>query len=136
MTSSAAWPAYYPPGVPPPTATDAAGVGYRLVRTVPPTDVDFRSSFEDYAARGKTIPPDKLWKGCGTSLHTDVAGSRATRSRFPPLRQRRIVVGTLTAMHGKMMATDDGFHPSHVTVWFRVGAAPAGSFTTDAEVAP
>lgn len=132
MTNSAEWPAYYPKGVPPATAADAKGRAYRIVRTVPPAPVDFRSTFEEWAEQGKPVPADDLWRACGTSVHTDLAESRATRERYKPLRTRKIVVGDLEPPHGKMMPTGG---PAHVTVWFRVAAKPESAFTKDAEAA-
>ena len=127
------WPPYYPLNVPPAEAIDTSGTAFRLVRSIPPAAIDFRSTFEDYKARGQPLPTERpFWQACGTSLHTELEGSRVTRARFPPLRERRIVVGQLAITHGKMMSTA-GFHSSHITVWFRVDAAPETSFTLDAE---
>ncbi len=132
MNDNAEWPSYYPPGVPPEKAIDAAGRAFRIVRTIPPTSVDFRPTYEDWMAQKKVIPSDKLWQACGTSVHTDLAASRATRQRFRPLRDRRIVLGDLSPQHGKMMETGER---AHLTVWFRAGAKPEADFMTDAEQA-
>jgi hypothetical protein len=135
MTSRAddrEWPSYYPAGVPPDEAKDAAGCAFRIVKTIPPAAADFRSSFEEYTEKGTPIPANKLVQAYGTSLHTDITGSRETRNRFRPLRNRRIATGILVSAHGKMMETG-GIHPSHITVWFRLRAQPELAFLDDAE---
>ena len=126
------WPNYYPADVPPEHASHASGVAYRIVRTIPPSAIDFRSTHEEWTERGVPVPAELLWMACGTSVHTELEGSVATRRRFKPLRNRRIVVGELVAAHGKMLPTQ-GDHPSHVTVWFYVGSTPELAFTIDAE---
>lgn len=128
MTSE--WPAYYPPNVPPSAAVDATGTAYRIVKTIPPGATDFRSTLEVRVEKGGSVPDDQLWQACGTSVHTDLADSRRTRDRFPPLRGQKIVVGELLPQHGKMMPTGGA---SHVTVWFRVSATPHTAFVTNAE---
>ena len=100
---------------------------------MPPTAKDFRSTFEEWAEQGKPVPTEAMWQACGTSLHTDLAQSRATRKRFRPLRTRKIVVGDLVANHGKMLPTGG---PAHLTVWFRANASPQSAFTADAEATP
>jgi hypothetical protein len=126
------WPEYYPANVPPTEAVDAGGEAYRIVRSIPPQAIDFRSSVEDYRARGLEVPAHKFWQACGTSVYTELEGCRTTRQRYPALRERRIAKGLLLAAHGKMMKTEGG-HPSHMTVWFRVNATPEQSFLADAE---
>lgn len=125
------WPSFFPKDVPPADAVDAEGRAFRLVRGIPSAPGDFLSTFEENPGREHG---DHFWMACGASLHTKLEGSQKTRQRYKPLRERRIAVGVLNAEHGKMKPTP-GFHPSHITVWFRVGATPHLSFVDDAEAA-
>lgn len=126
------WPAYYPENVPPPDAIDTSGIAYRLVSTLPPSNSDFKSTYEkdpnnDYG--------DGLWMACGASLFTDIEGVLKTRKRFRPLRKKKIAVGEMVVSLGKMKNTTPGknSHKSHITVWFRLSSEPEKYINHDAE---
>lgn len=127
------WPSFFPNGIPPAGARVASGQAYRIVRTIPPLPTDFRSTYEDDVDR-LGHPRDSTDPSLyGTSLHLSLAGSVATRKRFPPLRGRRIATGTLVPRHGQMSEADAR---SHITVWFKVEAQPHRDFSVDAEATP
>lgn len=126
-TADSEWPAFFPDGVPPETATAASGVAYRLVRQLPPDKSDFRSSHEENPKRDFG---EDFWMACGVSFHKRLADARRTRARFKPLRKRMIARGTLRSEFGVMLRTGSG---SHLTVWLRKGVTPHESFTENAE---
>jgi hypothetical protein len=117
------WPDYYPDDVPPNEAVDTFGLVYRIVKEVPPTPEDFASTFETHSRQADDFG-DSLWQACGTSFHTHIDGSEATRKRFKALRKRKIVSGELVSELGRMMDTPSRTSQCHVTVWFYLNSYP------------
>lgn len=124
------WPDVFPEGVPPSSATDADGVAYRIVRTIPANPVDFRSTWDEQPKRRATFAGEDLVHAHGCSLHRELADSVRTRDKFPALRTRRIARGELEASHGVVEPTRG---QSHITLWMYVEARPDTAFFADAE---
>lgn len=103
-----------PAGCPPDAADEIAvpRAVFRLVRTDPPTQADFRSQRQEN--------PSKVFSGisecvvCGLSVFADRNDAVAKAQKLPNLRNRKICRVTLTAGAGRIQPT---FQPSHQTWW-------------------
>ena len=131
MTQKSEWPDFFPKGIPPNRAMPTDGDAFRLVRSIPPSDSDFLSTFEE--SPGRQVKNDSIGMVFGTSFHRNLECSRQTRRRYKPLRNRYIVVGTLRNEHGVCLATPTSCGPSHFTVWRRKESLIHSDFILDAE---
>jgi len=130
MTKEDKWPGFFPLGVPPQSATPAIGNGFRLVKSIPPSDSDFISTFEEFPGREFKDDDAKIF---GTSFHRRLECSKRTRERYRALRHRHIVVGELKNEHGVHLSTPTACGPSHFTVWRWKQSIIHPDFTLDAE---
>ncbi|CAH6795391.1 conserved hypothetical protein [Vibrio chagasii] len=118
------WPANFPEGIPENCdVTPAEGFVYRLVRTVPPTKLDFqihREEKPDYVYDTKDIP-----KSYGVSFWSKLSKIRRVEKNYPAPEQ----YGQWQTVCGKLAHTL-GVVPSevakdgHVTLWVQEGAEP------------
>lgn len=131
MSNQSDWPDVFPEGVPPDSAVPADGDAFRLVGNIPPSDLDFLSTYEESPRR--QVKDDGIGMFFGVSFHRDLSCSIRTRARYRPLRSRRIVVGTLKNDHGVCLATPTSCGPSHLTVWRRTQSEIHADFIIDAE---
>lgn len=102
-----------PIGCPPEAArdiTEALNV-FRLVRTNPPTEDDFRSQRAEKP--GHVFTRITECQACGLSVHTQRGDSESAR-KLPSLRGRLICQLSLGAGSGRILQTG---RPSHHTWW-------------------
>ncbi len=116
------WPSDFPDGVPEKCdVSPAEGTAYRLVRTIPPTEVDFqrhRDENADYVYNTKDIN-----KSYGVSLWTKLSKIRRVEKNYPAPEQYgewRTVSGDLCPELGVIHTRRDG----HITLWMQEGAEP------------
>jgi len=92
------WTELFPPDVPPKEASPASGSAFRIVKSIPPSESDFMSTIEE--SPDLKFNGDTLGKRYGTSFYRKLECIKITRERYPKLRSRSIVVGTLSGEHG------------------------------------
>lgn len=118
------WPADFPEGIPEDCGVvPAEGKVYRLVRTTPPTEVDFqrhRDEKPDYVYLTKDIP-----KSYGVSFWSKLSKIKRIAKNYPFPEQFgnwRTVTGNLQPNLGMIPAETaiDG----HITLWVQEGAEP------------
>ncbi len=107
------WPDHFPENCPPPEATEARGIAYRLVKNNPPEDGDFISH--------KLLHPEEGYKGktcqaCGISVYRDKNDLLKMQNRIPAMRGGHIAEGNLNPDIGKILATPSHGN-SHHTLW-------------------
>lgn len=105
----------WPPGCPPDEAVWADGVYYRLVKSNPAQDADFRTCEE--SGKKPHAPPCKRK---ALSLLATVNDARAYMRRYPKLGSF-IAEVHLSSEHGKVLDAHDG----HVS-WWPCDAVDAG----------
>lgn len=103
MSKAHEWPEFFPPDVPPSSATPAEGIAFRIVKTIPSSEADFQSAFENSPQRQFT--PSDIGIQFGISFHRQLNCSKKTRARYKPLRKRHIAVGKLKSEHGVQLET-------------------------------
>jgi hypothetical protein len=130
MNKKRQWPTFFPLDVPPEKATPADGEAFRMVKSIPPSESDFVSTFEENPSREAPID-DKIGMFYGTSFFRQLECIKKKRARYKPFRNRHIVAGTLENKHGVQLSTGE---PSHLTVWRYQGSHIHLDFTIDAEV--
>ena len=123
------WPSYYPKDVRPKTAVPTSGKAFRIVKNIPPSREDFKSTYEH---KPKDYKKD-MWKACGTSLHSELDAAIRTKNRFPKFKNMHIAVGIMVEELGKMQFTGNK-KSSHITVWFRLPADPENHINTKATI--
>ena len=69
------WPHFYPMNCPPVEAKPASGKVYRLVRSDPAAEKDFKALFKENPQQFKNEPNIKICIGCGLSIHADLQDS-------------------------------------------------------------
>ena len=100
----------WPPDCPPDAASAPEGDYYRIVRTNPPTELDFRSHREL-----DTLPKAPPCLRAGLSTFRTVEDAERMVQLFPVLGSH-IARGALDASYGLAMLTP-GRQPTHSTVW-------------------
>jgi hypothetical protein len=131
MTEQPQWPDFFPKGIPPSTAAAAAGKAFRLVKTLPPVDSDFLSTYEE--CPGRKVDNDIDGMLFGVSFHRNLECSEKARRRYKALRNRYIAMGTLRNDHGVCKQTPSSSGPSHLTVWRFEKSLIHPDFILDAE---
>ncbi len=121
---SYSWPSDFPVGVPENCGViPAQGKVYRLVRTIPPTELDFqkhRDEKPDYEYRSKDIP-----KSYGVSFWSTLSTIRQAEKNYPAPEQYgkwQTVCGTLFPALG--VITETAETNGHITLWVQKGAEP------------
>jgi hypothetical protein len=118
------FPTGWPQNCPPPDAGSVESTYYRIVKSNPPTDDDFRSYAELGLVR-KGTDPCVL---CGLSVYDTLEAAINARSNFPILGDQ-IARGSLTDDHGKMKKG----RAHHWTWWPFENVARAALFKTMVE---
>ena len=121
--STVNWPAFFPPGCPPPEAKDAQAEVFRLVSANPPT----ASDFECWAQRN----PKKYMGDCkasGLSVFTAKADALRLVRRVPGMSGKLIALASLRQGAGKLMHTPSSGASSHHTWWTPAGFDHAAAF--------
>lgn len=118
------WPADFPENIPESCdVMPAEGFVYRLVRTIPPTEVDFqkhRDEKPDYAYLTKDIP-----KSYGVSFFSKLSQLRRKTRNYPAPEQYahwQTVSGELKPELGVIPKEKE--KNGHVTLWAQEGAQP------------
>jgi hypothetical protein len=118
------WPADFPEGIPEEAdVVPAKGKVYRLVRTIPPMEVDFqrhRDEKPDFVYPTKDIP-----KSYGMSFWTKLAKIHRIERNYPfpeQYGQWQTVCGNLSPELGVIPAVTE--KDGHVTLWAQDGAKP------------
>jgi len=118
------WPVDFPEGVPENCdVVPAEGWVYRLVRTIPPTEVDFqrhRDEKPDYVYDTKDIP-----KSYGVSFWSKLSKIRRVEKNYPAPEQYgqwQTVCGSLCPELGVIPAAIE--KSGHITLWVQEGAEP------------
>src|SRR3954464_8152343 len=97
LTRLMTWADHFPPDCPGSDAVPAEGQVWRLVRSAPPREADFKSN--------KLQQPRKDWgdqecEACGLSVYRTEGDAARVRELTPAFRKRLVASGTLTANHG------------------------------------
>ena len=126
-----AWPAHYPPGCPGSDPVPADGQVWRIVRSAPPQEKDFKSN--------RLQQPRKDWgeqecEACGLSVYRTERDAARVRELTPAFRKRLIASATLTASHGVTLSTPRPDFPSHTTWWVLPAVEPWTLFAVSDEV--
>ncbi|MBT0585580.1 hypothetical protein [Alteromonas oceanisediminis] len=115
------WPSDFPEGIPENCEpSPAEGVVYRLVRTIPPTEIDFqkhRDEHPDYVYVTKDKP-----LSFGMSFFTSLAKLKRKTRNYPAPEQYKLwqtVCGELVPELGVIKEKS-----GHVTLWAQEGALP------------
>lgn len=119
----AAWPSYFPVECPPADARKDDVWVYRLVSNLPPSLNDFLPAKIEQPER--QFKPNEICAACGVSVFRDVQDLIKKRSRYKPLRAKRIVFGQISKLDGLVLET---FDHSHMTWWLQT-ATPHANFT-------
>ena len=116
------WPSFFPPQCPPSDSQAASGRVYRLVSTVPPSEDDFRSYYEEDPVK---------WAGdckaCGVSVFRDINDLQRLTRR---VRAMNPFVATKVLEHadGRLMHTAPVPSNSHHTWWTPAGRRRSTGF--------
>lgn len=89
-------------------------VVYRLVGNIPPSQIDFLPTKIEQPER--EFKPHEVCASCGVSVFRNVQDLIKKRSRFKPLRNKKIARGQITKSDGLVLET---FGPSHMTWWLQ-----------------
>lgn len=104
------FPDYFPSGCPPATAKDSSGECFRIVKTSPMTDDDFKS----YKELDK-LPNANQCKRCGVSVFDSAANAKFHLDLRPDLGTV-IAKATLDNSHGKL-SDASGSGSGHMEWW-------------------
>lgn len=118
------WPTFFPCDCPPRAATPATGVVFRLVRSDPPTQLDFRAWRSEWPRRRAN---DECI-ACGASVTDTEADADALRGSVPAFEGRYIARGTLEAGDGVTTPTPSQRARTHRTWWIADDVQPAARF--------
>ena len=118
------WPHFYPENCPPMEAQPASDKVYRLVRSDPAQEKDFKALFEENPQRFKSEPDPKICIGCGLSVHTDLQDSERLRKRVRKFKNRQIAEGELNPTFGMIQHTPSSNFKSHHTWWIPIESEP------------
>ena len=121
------WPADFPPDCPPPAATPAHGVYYRIVKTDPPGPADFVSQYH----QNRRLVNRNIQRGRATQCET--MGLSVFANPSDAAYYARVILGngnriarlTLPAYSGKILPTPRN-GDSHHTWWPPEGYNPLG----------
>lgn len=108
------WPNYFPEQCPPVDARNDNIQVFRLVDGAPLSAKDFRPTVIEQPHRA--FEADKLCAACGVSVFRNVQDVIKKRSRFKPLRSKKIALGSITEVDGLVLET---FEPTHMTWWLQ-----------------
>jgi hypothetical protein len=124
------WPDYFPDQCPPAEARNDNVQVFRLVDGAPLSAEDFLPTFIEQPHR--PFDADKFCAACGVSVFRNVQDVVQKRSRFKPLRGKKIARGRITEVDGRVLET---FEPTHMTWWLQT-AAPHINFVLHDEHEP
>lgn len=105
------WPDYLPSNCPPDQADECNGVVFRLVRSDPPTDKDFRPSI---TCQNDDKDMDDKCIRCGLSVAKSLSDIQKLKRRARGFQMRKVAEANLCEEHGVIMAT--GIR-GHFTWW-------------------
>ncbi|BCV48720.1 hypothetical protein AYI85_13595 [Shewanella algae] len=127
------WPEDFPEGVPDSCdVVPAEGWVYRLVRTIPPKEVDFRRHRDekpDYVYYSKDIP-----KSYGVSFWSELSKIKRVERNYPFPEQYgnwQTVCGNLTPELGVIPVKRE--ISGHITLWVQDGAEPHKHINNEVE---
>ena len=115
------WPKHFPPGCPPAVAEDANGSVYRLTSGEEPREGDFISWKQRDPERDFG---DRECRACGLSVYMDLGDAQRLRSRIPAMKRKRIAIGELEPVAGKILPTPSAGGGSHHTWWVPSAVQP------------
>lgn len=109
------YPKDFPQDVPPLCASDAHGVGYRLVRENPPIPNDFVGFYKEKGGPKPGMKPNFY----GTSLFRSQTGIERMRMAYPrPHKNKKIAYGELESNFGKV--SNERPTDGHFELWLKV----------------
>lgn len=108
------WPDYFPDQCPPKDSRKDEMTVFRLVSDSPPSARDFVPTIIDQPHR--SFAPSEVCRACGVSVFTNIEDAKCMRSRFSPLRNKKLAIGTITQEDGVVLETGTG---SHITWWLQ-----------------
>ncbi|RYZ93027.1 MAG: hypothetical protein EOP06_02345 [Proteobacteria bacterium] len=114
---------------PPPEAIDCSVEVFRIVRTKPPTVLDFKSFMDSKPNVWSKKPEPLKCRSCGLSVYANSEDAKLARDGSPYLQGRKIASKMLQIMDGKILKTEN-LNPggtSHHTWWFK-SANPHSGF--------
>ena len=123
------FPSFFPQDCPPTEARPAVENFFRLVRTDPPGDNDFRSHVENDKRRRY---PD-MCKASGLSVFTKLEDIQKLKRRIAALRERKVAKGKADAEDGMVLYTPTKEEDSHHTWWLFEGVTVAKNFAVVVE---
>jgi hypothetical protein len=117
----------WPEGCPPDDVEAAAGIVFRLVKSNPHEETDFRTHHES----GK-LPNAPPCLRCGLSVFRSREDAEHQHRAYPKLG-KYIATGELQAEHGVTKLTE-GRQPTHTTWWFYEGVDRRAIFVSVEEI--
>jgi hypothetical protein len=126
------WADDLPEQCPPAAAVPASGGYYRVVKTLPLTERDFRRPRD--LPRTEPFPPDKMCQASALSLYGDLTDAQRALVLVPGFRKRRLAVGTLNPICGVTQVTPSRpphtpeILKSHTSWWVPTNIAPNSLF--------
>lgn len=118
----------WPDGCPPKEAEDADGLYFRIGKSNPPADNDFKSHEE----MGKQLGGDECMRR-GLSVFGEIEDARHLMHIFPKIGSY-VYSAQLQPKDGKIKPTPSRKHPSHITWWPYSGIERASLFRLVGEV--
>lgn len=118
------WPSDFPDGLPEnQDVVPAEGIVYRLVRTIPPTDLDFQRHCDEKPEYSYTSEQKLL--SYGVSVWSKLDKLQRKMRNFPAPEQYgnwKVAVGGLVPELGVVHKNIPS--NGHITLWLQLGAAP------------